>query len=400
MSVLSLVTSLQRLVTGEFPGTHASDYLNSKDKKAHKAVRPQLSPHHSSSEQVKLLLSLSLYRMTSLEHFSSQHCTSHFKVVITGLDLLSLRRKSMLAIQLNNLQLCNSSLLQMKLDPSLIDAKSVSLLPVLSPACVLSFIVPSELGEEDKYINIFAHLLKSISIVNAFFTNTSDERIFNALLSVDHCRVRALGIIQPTLSRNESQTNLSLVKFLQHNSNVIEYLQLRPYFLTTVLMPLLTRLHCSSLRVLSIDSCGQMSRGKEFHLGEDIFNMLSELCNLEYFEWAEVINLRTTDIMALYHLLLNSFPQLRHWHMYLNKLLLSTTDLDNELCSNLLPLLRPMLRGKVGDESCTTYKFPFSHVAFVNWLQSLRNDVCFKTGTHRDCPSVQLQNLFPWLGYY
>ena len=394
------MTSWKRLVAGEFPGTHATDYLSSKDRQSHAAVRPQLPPPHSTSKQIKLLLSLTPNRTTSLEPFCNLHCTSHFKVVITGLELLSLRQKSVLTAQLGCLVQCNAALRHVKIDPSLIDAKSVSSVPVLSPSAILSFIVPSELEKEEKYARIFAHLLKSISLVNALFTNTYDERIFSALLSISHCKVRALGIVQPTLSRNESQTNHVLVKFLQHNSKTIEYLQLRPYFLTTVLTPLLIQLQCSNLRVLSIDSCGQSSREKEFHLGVDIFNSLQELYNLEFFEWSEVINLRTTDIMALYCLFSSGLPKLRHWHMYLNKLLLSTTDLHSELYFAILPLLAPLLNGKVGSESCTTYMFPFSHAAFISWMQSLRDDVCFKTGSHRDCPSLQLCNLFPWLGYY
>ena len=367
---------------------------------SHAAVRPRLPLPRSSSRQIKLLLSLILNKTTSLEPFSSQHCTGHFKVVITGLQLLSLRHKPALTAQLENLLLCNSALQHIKIDPSLIDVQSVTLLPVMSPSAILSFIVPSELEKEEMCIRIFTHLLQSISLVNALFINSFDERIFNALLSVDHCKVRALGVVQPTLSRNESQTNLVLVKFLQHNSKSIEYLQLRPYFLTTVLTPLLSQLQCSNLRVLSIDSCGQSSRDKEFHLGVDIFNSLCDLHNLEFLEWSEVINLRTTDIMALYRLLSSGLPKLRHWHMYLNKLLLSTTDLQNSFYFSLLPLLEPLLTGKVGDESCTTYMFPFSHTVFINWLQSLRDDVCFRTGSHRDCPSAQLCNLFPWLGYY
>jgi hypothetical protein len=397
---LFLVTSLKRLVAGEFPGTHATDYLSSKDRQSHAAVRPQLPPPHSGSKQIKLLLSLTPDGATSLEPFCDLHCTTHFKVVITGLELLSLRHKSVLSAQLEHLIQCNTALRHVKIDPSLINAKSVSLLPVLSPSAILSFIVPSQLEKEEKYAKIFTHLLKSISLVDGLFTNTYDERVFNALLSVSHCKVRALGIVQPTLSRNESQTKCAIIKFLQHNSEAIEYLQLRPYFLTTVLTPLLTQLQCSNLRVLSIDSCGQSSREKEFLLGVDIFNSLCELCNLEFFEWSEVINLWTTDIMALYGLLSNGLPKLRHWHMYLNKLLLSTTDLHSELCFVLLPLLEPLLSGKVGDESCSTYMFPFSHPAFIGWLQSLRDDICFKTGSHRDCPSLQLCNLFPWLGYY
>ena len=396
---LNSVTSLQRLVAGEFPGTHASDYLHSKDKMALKIFRPRLPPPCPNLKQVRLLLNLSLDRISSLEQFTKEHCSSHFKVVITGLDLLPLCHKSMLTHHLKNLRLCNSSLLHIKLDPSLVNAESISFLPSLPSSCVLSFITPSELEEESKYASIFAHLFSSISVINAFFTNTSDERVFNALLSVSHCRVRALGIIQPTLSRNESLTNLTLVKFLEQNSGTIEYIQLRPYFLTTVLTPLLTELNCCNLRVLSIDSCGQSSREKDFHLGEDIFNALSELSNLEFFEWAEVVNLRTTDIMALYHLLSNFLPKLQHWHMYLNRLLLSTTDLDNECFSDLLPLLRPLLVGKVGDESCSTYMFYFNHAVFVNWLQTLRS-ICTKIGTHRDCPSSELLNMFPWLGYY
>ena len=399
MCFLHSVVPLQRLVAGEFPGKHASDYLPSKDKKALKVARPHLPPPCSNSECVKLLVNLSLCRMSSLEWFTNQHCTSHFKVVITGLDLLSLHHKSMLTAQLENLRLCNSSLLHIKFDPSLLNAKNLTLLPSLPPPCVLSFIVPSELETEEKYAKIFAHLLKSTSVINAFFTNTSDERIFNALLSVDHCQIRALGIIQPTLSRNESQANLAIVKSLQHNSSTIEYIQLRPYFLTTSLTPLLTDLKCFNLRVLSIDSCGQSSREKEFRLGADIFTALGLFYNLEYFEWAEVVNLRTTDVMALYHVLTNFLPKLQHWHMYLNRILLSTTDLNDERFFDLLPLLGPMLNGKVGDESCTTYMFYLSNNAFVSWIQSLRS-VCIKTGTHRDCPSAELQNLFPWLGYY
>ena len=393
------MTSLKRLVAGEFPGTHATDYLSSKDRQSHAAVRPQLPPPRSTSKQIKLFLSLTLNRTISLEPFCHQICTSHFEVVITGLQLLSLHHKSVLTIQLENLLLCNSVLQHIKIDPSLIDAKSITLLPILFPSTILSFIVLSELEKEEKHARIFAHLLKSVSLVNVLFTNTYDERVFNGLLSIDHCKVRALGVLQPTLSRNESQINLVLVKFLQHNSKVIEYLQLRPYFLT-VLAPLLTQLQCSNLRVLSIDSCGQSSQEKEFHLGVDIFNSLHDLHNLEFFEWSEVINLRTTDIMALYQLLSSGLPKLRHWHMYLNKLLLSTTDLHSTLYFTLLPLLEPLLNGKVGDESCTTYMFPFNHTAFISWLQSLRDDVCFKTGSHRDCPSAQLCNLFPWLGYY
>ena len=391
---------LKLLVAGEFPGTHGTDYLSSKDRQSHATVRPKLPSHRSNSKQVTLLLNLTLYRSTSLEHFCDQYCCSHFKVVITGLQLLSLRHKSLLAAELESLQLCNSKLQYIAIDPSLVDAKSVSRLPVLSPSAILSFIVPSELDKDEKYVRIFSHILRSTSLVHAFFTNTSNEKIFDVLLSITHCTVRALGILQPTLSGNESQMNYVLFKFLQHNSQTIEYLQLRPYFLSTVLTPLLIQLKCTNIRVLSIDSCGQSNREREFHLGTDIFSSLRELYNLEYFEWSEVINLRTADIMALHQLLTRSLPNLRHWHIYLNKLLLSTTDLHSGLHFALLPFLEPLLIGKVGDESCTTYKFPFNHTVFVSWLQSLRSDVCFKAGSYRDCPSIQLHNLFPWLGYY
>lgn len=394
------MTCLKWLVAGEFPGTHGTDYLSSKDRQSHATVRPKLPPPHSNSKQVTLLLNLTLHRSASLEHFCDQSCCSHFKVVITGLQLLMLRRKSLLAAQLESLQLCNSKLQCIAIDPSLIDAKIVSLLPALSPSAVLFFIVPSELDEDEQYVRVFSHILKSTSLIHAFFTNTNNEKIFNALLSNRHCTVRALGILQPTLSGNEFQMNSVLFKFLQHNSQTIEYLQLRPYFLSTVLTPLLTQLQCTNIRVLSIDSCGQSSREKEFHMGADIFSSLRQLYNLEYFEWSEVINLLTADIMALHQLLTDSLPNLRHWHIYLNKLLLSTTDLHSGLYFALQPLLEPLLIGKVGDESCTTYKFPFGHRAFVSWLQSLRGDVCFKTGSHIDCPSIQLHNLFPWLGYY
>ena len=167
-------------------------------------------------------------------------------------------------------------------------------------------------------------------------------------------------------------------------SDTLEYLQLNRWRFT--MTDLESVLQCSRLRALCItEECRDSAPHLPLHSASDIFVSISKLPHLEFFQWSESINLTTAGLLSLYHLLCNSVTALQHFHVCFPLLLLSTTDLENESYSPLGSVLLPLLQGKKGDESCTTFMFSFDNEAVKKWLLVLRPTVCFRLGKPVEC---------------
>ena len=176
----------------------------------------------------------------------------------------------------------------------------------------------------------------------------------------------------------------SLAAFLKSVSETLEYLQLRRWSLTST--DLDSVLQCSNLRVLCVtEECGDIVPHYPLLSVADIFIALSQLPALEFFQWSENINMSTAGLLSLHNLLTLSLQSLKHFHISLSFILLSTTDLHNEEYCILRTILEPLLTGKTGDESCTTYRFPFNNEAVEEWLCHLRPAVCFRLGRQAEC---------------
>lgn len=169
-------------------------------------------------------------------------------------------------------------------------------------------------------------------------------------------------------------------------SSSLEYLQLRCWSLIST--DLESLLQCSKLRVLSVtEECVKSHFNRPRHSASEIFTAISQLPHLEFFQWSESINLTTAALLSLHHLLCDSVRSLQHFHVSLIHLLLSTMDLENKSYSPLIDVLLPLLRGKEGNESCTTYIFPFENDIVLQWLSVLRPEVCFRLGNQVECVS-------------
>ena len=167
------------------------------------------------------------------------------------------------------------------------------------------------------------------------------------------CQITALtlNIIRPFHPTKHQKEKLGFCLFHLHGT--LEYLRLESWPLTRVPLELLCL--CSNLRVISITVVNRIYTPRSNCSVSKIFQMLVYISRLEFFEWSENINIRTGDILCLYQLLKGSLPCLRHWHMKLSSIILSTMDLHNGEYSVIRSLLVPLLCDKTGDESCTTY---------------------------------------------
>ncbi len=352
-------TALLRLARGEFPGRHASDYVSASDafKFGRSAQRPVL-PLNSSGLHINLYVDLTVNSLHYLEACSEAilHPT-WFKIVVKGLRPAGMNLRALIE--------CISALGCSPV-PTLLLHGSVSLHDIQAQVSLCRMLQPSNL------------LLLGCCRVAPFLQviNHVDSLVLesSALYELQvRCQVKALtAVTDVTSSRSQ------LAKCLFALRERLQYLSLESSPLTG--LPLASLSMCQNLRVLStvsIDDHGSTFSG-HMQIPLDIFQALSHLVHLEYFEWAEPVNLRTTDLLALHSLLLDSLPCLNHFHMGLRFLLLSTTDLEDENFALLLPVLLTLLKGKVGDESCTTFKFSFENELVLEWLNSLRPAVCFR----------------------
>ncbi len=354
--------ALWKLAKGEFPGRHASDYISTRDaaKVGRSSQRPRIPPnttHHC----IKLFVDLVIDSLPCLEALTLaiSHST-WFQIVVKGVRPTELN--------LNTVVRAVHALNCTEVDTLLL-CGSVCRDDIQSQVSLCKLLQPSNLG----LIGCcrVAPLLQAVNHLNSLILVSS--AIYE--LTQTRCRIRAL-----TAVTDVSSSQHHLATCLLNLRQWLQYLSLQSSKLTD--MPLEAVAKCRNLKVVSFVQSPREDYGTTFsgpmQMASNVFEALSHLTQLEYFEWAQTINLRTVDLLALHKLLLDSLPCLNHWHMGLSFLLLSTTDLDGDTFAPLSPLLLALLKDKVGDESCTTYRFGLENRVVYSWLDSLRPSVCFR----------------------
>ena len=368
----STVNAFCKLALGEFPGRHSMDYLSKGDVKKVGKAKPQLVRNHS-NHRIQLYLNVAISSTSTLESFTG--ATAHsgwFQIVVKGLNLTGAGPKlithTFRSVDVTELQ-----------DLYLLTATSSDLHPQAS----LTFLSqPFTLWLCTRFglcdIHSILHSAKQINGLLLTSDTTDLQSVFDPLSKTD-CVITALTVLRAQSTSLPRQLNEQLGVCLLNLCNNLKYLQLRSWLFTS--MPLDALKSCSYLRVLSITESPE-ENGNSFtpplHTVSNILNMLLHLSHLEFFEWSETINMRTPDLLSLHSLLLDALPNLRHWHMSLSFLLLSTTDLENAEYGAIASVLVPFLQDKWGDESCTTYRFSLESETFKHWISSLRPDVCFR----------------------
>ena len=368
---LPVVSALSKLANGKYPGRHFSDYLSSEDmEKTGRAGRPQLgsNPFHHC---IKLCVTINLNAI-SFQTFLAK--PKWFQVVVKGLGLQhpslssvrTLRAQSVLDFS----QLQDVFLYSFPYD----EVNSITSLSSTPSPLSLSLTLYTSCDSLKQILHSFSYLcalhldIGSLAIV--------DDTVLGILCETS-CQITALTLNKLQIYPPTKEHNEKLGSCLQRLHGTLEYLRLVSWPLTNVALKSLAL--CSHLRVISIvqfqDTCHPI---QPVHTISEIFQMLAYNSRLEFFEWSEGINIRTEDILCLYRLLMDSLPCLHHWHMKLSYLLLSTTDLQNSEYSVLQSLLMPLLCDKIGDESCTTFRFSASNEVFTSWICSVREDVCFR----------------------
>ena len=369
--LLPVVRALSKLANGKYPGRHVSDYLSSEDmEKTGRAGCPQLGSnpfdHH-----IKLRVTISLNSI-SFQTFPKMSAKSKwFQVVVKGLGLQHPSLSSAHVVQAHSAldfsQLRDVFLYSFPYD----DVGSIApLSSTLSPLSLSLTLYTS--------CDSLRQILHSVSYLSALHLDIGSlvtDAVLNILCETS-CQITALTLNRLQIYHPAKHHNEKLGSCLLHLHGTLEYLRLVCWPLTDA--PLESLRLCSHLRVISIIEFHSTRTIRPVHTISEIFQMLAYISCLEFFEWSEDINIRTEDILCLYQLLKGSLPCLRHWHMKLSYILLSTMDLQNDEYSVVQSLLVPLLCDKTGDESCTTYRFSMSSEVFSSWICSLRADVCFR----------------------
>ena len=340
-------------------------------KKTGRTGCPQLGSNPF-NHRIKLCVTIGLTSET-FEMLSSK--SQWFQVVVKGLSLRSLSLSSEHLVRaLSSLDLsefCDLFLYSLPFD----SVCSIIPLSAISPRLSLSLSLYSGYGS-------FRQILQSIRCLSALHLDVGSLVLDTVLCALGDttCQITALTLNRLQGSTPTKQHNEKLGSCLLNLHGVLEYLRLVSWPLTSIHLEPLSL--CSHLRVLAITESQadfhSTSPFRPVNTVKEIFQMLAHASHLEFFEWSETINIRTEDVVCLYHLLMNSLPRLRHWHVSLPYMLLSTMDLQKDECSVIQPLLVPLLYDKTGDESCTTYRFSMKSEIFKNWICSIRTDVCFR----------------------
>ena len=362
-----------KLMCGEFPGRHTSDYLSSEDLvKVRGSPKPHLSHVCASTSSCSILyVNIPIHSPRMLERLLKSSAESKwFHLVLKGLNLTLLDPKYITSA-LQKLDL--SELRDLHLSTSL-GTDTACLLPVLSTLPQsLSLWLSNNLTPND-----MLPILQSVGYLRCLLVTSKSFPVFEDLANAN-CNMKALTVILSAPSGISKYLN-RVTTCLQSISKSLEYLQLRSCLLSSIFAAVQT---CSRLRVLSVSPSGGSYSGSTPHPNMfNVFKMLAQLSSLEFFEWTESLNMQTKDILSLHRLLSDALPKLQHWHMNFPYLLVFTTDLENQEYGPIMPMLQSLLEGKTGDESCVTYKFSFESEAFQVWLSSLRLNVCFRSGKY------------------
>ena len=364
---------LCKLIGGEFPVTHCSDYVNPSDKKALSVNKPKLIMTIPRRIRIKVTVKVSCQEVfVALRR--SMSSSVHFEVIFSGIEFPSSH------LQRKYLRHFSALLLdEFFINPRGDEFDSYFSLPKLNSYGTLWMNTDSNLPEKF-YREFDSHLhnevllcMSPMKLIVTQFCNNVLLALMNENININSFCV--LAINQPSFKNITDSINI-LDKFLQFNMTVLEYLHMRSFFLS--MLPLQSLQKCVGLRVLSVTMNLSVSDYfKRTATAIEIFSSLRHLRNLEYLEWSEPLNIVTRDILVLFDLLSNYLPNLIHWHWKLNYLLLFTTDLNDSDFKPLEGLLNVLLAGKTGTSTCSTYKFSADNLHFKNWLEAIRPQTCF-----------------------
>lgn len=379
------VPLLLTLVNGTAPVTSLRDYVSDKEAQKLKEFRPQLQnydrrQHTPLTLYINLMLddTASKWTVDALAQIRSQQ--QWVQVVVKGINILGLRSFSVLKKLQSNLD----AVLSPVIDHVYLTETCLRELGNITAALhSFSLWVSCEATSSQLHTPQLPTIPGNCrALILATQQRSLADKLFE--LTVKSQSLRAFCILR---QRNEISNFLckALGSFLLSVSASLEYIQLRRWSLLSTDLDSLVQ--CSKLRVISItEDCEKAAISNSLiNTPSDIFAGLSQLPHLEFFQWSESINLTTAALLSLHHLLCNSVTTLQHFHVCLKLLLVSTTDLETESYSLLSDVLLPLLEGKEGDESCTTYIFPFENSIVLEWLSMLRPEVCFRLCKDIEC---------------
>lgn len=391
MCIIILVDCLLELSRGNFPVKHPIDYLTQKDTNAYQTTKPKLHRLKCSTRLPKLRITIAITSSRILgKVLELQTSTSTcFKLEVAGVDLTNLSKKRVpLALRSFSHSSCYSldHIFVHLHDLSVLSCEEISSLP-FSPSTCLWLITPTS-GKLDRhlmfeadYARVFSYLTRATPSLRGLVIDSEDTALLNVLSSNDNLLIQMLSMSRregPSTALDLSEKTKSLLPILfSKNASNLNYVHMCGSYLSMLYVDTLRV--CSNLRVLSVTQYN--TRGdRPINIQSNpstIFKAISCLPNLEYFEWAEIFNLRTADLLVLHRVLSNSLPHLRHCHLQLFQVLLSTTDLNCDEYKPIMDLLWDLLNGLQGDDRISTYKFSLKNVKFEEWMRLLRPSVCF-----------------------
>jgi hypothetical protein len=359
---LHAVSSLCKLIGGNYPVKHFSDYIGSSDRKAFPVAKPSLPL--DTTRRVQLKINVTIGRKEMLMALQEVVKSSlHFEVVFSGMGFTSsFVPRSCFS------ELC---LDEITVNSGFIKSSEGKKLMHLTPNGTLAINVDSAISE-DSYRWFLSQILghRRTATPIGVVVSDLDANLSAALFSLK-IQTSSFIFLSSQASKHADLRDL-LERFFDSNSEVFEYIQLQ----NAPVVPLDSLQRCSNLRVLNLATSSPKVRVSATQL----FLALQHLHCLEYFEWSQSLNILTKDILAQYNLLSKYLPNLVHWHWRLGYLLLFISDLDKPEFEPLEPILSILLEGKMATISCETYKFALDNRHFKHWLRLVRPQVCFVVG--------------------
>ena len=375
--------ALCKLINGEFPVKHPSNYVDSADRVAFPIMKPTL---RATETKIAIIINVVLNTWKSLMLLQEVIPNSIiFDTIISGVSLPwhPLEHHKQAHKFFNRHSYDN---IMMNLSARIMfdsDKHQITFPGVRSNGCLWL----DDCGSPSKMARSFVHkvLMNSTSPIS-LVSRQPWGNFFFLLPSMQSVSWSSISI-QPQLDKFPEAMIKHIDLFnavLSASQNVLQYLQLASFPVS--LVPNISLKICSNLRVLSITARSTAVASLNFvkNTVTHFFYTLQSLQNLEYFLWSESINLVKDHLISMNHVLTTSLPNLAHWHMRSCKIMLSTTDLMNPDCQVMVELLEQLVGNKTKDASCDTYLFSICNLHFIHWLESARPNVCFNCQARED----------------
>jgi len=359
------VAIILKLVEGHYPVCHPSDYVSVSDKKALPSTKPKLV---NMSNKVTLHLNIKITSMSTFKLL--QNVISNrkfFNTIITTMSVCPSLSRSQLSEVLSFFGDCYYH--DICFSPSLVSATQV--MPNLLPGGCLRLHSFNSLPNNTTSLENILHTKPSTVFVGNYL-----KEIF---ILLRHTPILVFGVL-PDIENSHKKINdcLESLKFLLHaNDTHMKYLQLNRFPSALIGQLELTALR--NLQVLNIASKTVKTKSL-LSPAEHVCTILQNLDMLEYFSWTDTINIFSKELISMHETLKSSLPRLAHWHMSSFKVVLFTNISAAER-EKMAYIYDNLMKGKFGDEVCSTFKFSLDSVYFRIWLAFARPDVCFNFKT-------------------